>query len=254
MSYKAMSYVVIIPARYASTRLPAKPLADIAGKPMLQHVYERARRSRADRVVIATDDARIQDAALAFGAEVVMTASSHESGSDRLNEAATKLGLAPETIIVNVQGDEPLIPPAIIDQVATNLAAHADYGMATLSASLDHPAQLFEPSVVKVVADKNGRALYFSRASIPYSRKHFPAQPDDLTPWQRHIGIYAYRVGFLQQFVGWSPAPIEQLESLEQLRALWNGAAIHVQAACEVPAPGVDTPEDLQRLRQLLAR
>lgn len=247
-----MSFVVVIPARFASTRLPAKPLADIAGKPMIQHVYERARQSAASRVVIATDDQRIFDVASGFGAEAVMTAASHESGSDRLNEAASKLALSPDTIIVNVQGDEPLIPPAIIDQVAGNLAAHPEYGMATLSCPLDSAAQLFEPSVVKVVADRTGRALYFSRASIPYSRKHFPAAPTDLSPWQRHIGIYAYQVRFLKQFVSWAPAPIEQLESLEQLRALWNGAAIHVERAREVPPAGVDTPDDLERLRQLM--
>ncbi len=246
-----MSFVVIIPARYASTRLPAKPLADIAGKPMIQHVYERARQSAASRVVIATDDQRIEAAARAFGAEVVMTAVDHESGSDRLSEAAQKLGLTPETILVNVQGDEPLIPAAIIDQVAANLAGRPDYGMATLCCPLDHAGQLFEPSVVKVVADRHGRALYFSRASIPFSRKHFPDVPPDLAPWQRHIGIYAYRVSFLRQFVSWAPAPIEQLESLEQLRALWNGASIHVEGAREVPPAGVDTPEDLERLRRL---
>lgn len=248
-----MSFVVIIPARYASTRLPAKPLADIAGKPMIQHVYERAKQSSAARIAIATDDERIVAAAHAFGADVVMTAVNHESGSDRLNEAASKLGLAPDTIIVNVQGDEPLIPPAIIDQVAANLAANPACGMATLSCPLDGPQQLFEPSVVKVVADKNGRALYFSRASIPYSRKDFPQLPANLTPWQRHIGIYAYRVSFLQQFVSWAPAPIEQLESLEQLRALWNGASIHVEPARMVPPAGVDTPDDLERLRKLMA-
>lgn len=248
-----MSFVVIIPARYASTRLPAKPLADIAGKPMIQHVYERAKQSAAARVVIATDDQRIADAVTAFGAEVVMTDVNHESGSDRLNEAASRLQLAADTIVVNVQGDEPLIPPAIIDQVANNLARNAQCGMATLSCPLDGPQQLFEPSVVKVVADKNGRALYFSRASIPYSRKHFPETPTDLTPWQRHIGIYAYRVSFLQQFVRWAPALIEQLESLEQLRALWNGASIHVEPALQVPPAGVDTPDDLARLRRLLA-
>jgi 3-deoxy-manno-octulosonate cytidylyltransferase (CMP-KDO synthetase) len=248
-----MSFVVIIPARYASTRLPAKPLAEIAGKPMIQHVYERAKQSTAARVAIATDDQRIVEAAGTFGAEAVMTDVNHESGSDRLNEAASKLQLAPDTIIVNVQGDEPLIPPAIIDQVASNLAANSQCGMATLSCPLDDPQQLFEASVVKVVADKNGRALYFSRASIPYSRKDFPNTPSNLTPWQRHIGIYAYRVSFLQQFVRWAPAPIEQLESLEQLRALWNGASIHVEPAREVPPAGVDTPEDLARLRRLLA-
>lgn len=246
-----MSYVVIIPARYASTRLPGKPLADIGGKPMIQHVYERACLSTAQRVVIATDDQRVFDAAKQFDGEVVMTAVSHESGSDRLNEAAEKLGLSADTIIVNVQGDEPLIPPGVIDQVAGNLASRPQFGMATLSAAIERE-QLFEPSVVKVLSDKNGRALYFSRSAIPYSRKDFPATPADVSLWQRHIGIYAYRVSFLQQFVQWSPAPIEQCESLEQLRALWNGADIHVATAKETPPAGVDTADDLQRVQRLI--
>ena len=186
-----MTYHIIIPSRFASTRLPAKPLADIAGKPMIQHVYERALQTGAASVSIATDDQRIAEAATAFNANVVMTATTHESGTDRLHEAAQKLGLSANDIVVNVQGDEPLIPPSIITQVAHNLAINADCAMATLSAPLQSPEQLFEASVVKVVADKNGKALYFSRSAIPHSRKHFPAIPDDLTPWLRHIGIYA---------------------------------------------------------------
>lgn len=247
-----MTYHIIIPSRYASTRLPAKPLADIGGKPMIQYVYERALKAGASSVAIATDDQRIYDAVKAFGANVVMTSKTHESGTDRLHEAATVLGLNADDIVVNVQGDEPLIPPAVITQVAQNLANNPDCAIATLSAPLQTPEQLFEASVVKVVADKNGKALYFSRAAIPYSRTNFPAIPRDLTPWQRHIGIYAYRVKFLQQFVKWPMAPIELLESLEQLRALWNGERIHVELAKEIPPAGVDTPEDLERVRRLL--
>lgn len=248
-----MSFVVIIPARYASTRLPGKPLAEIAGKPMIQHVYERAKQSSAARVVVATDDQRVYAAVEQFGGEVVMTATTHESGSDRLNETCGKLSLSADTIIVNVQGDEPLIPSVVIDQVANNLAARPEFGMATLSAPIE-PTQLFEASVVKVVSDKNGRALYFSRSAIPFSRKDFPNTPTDVSLWQRHIGIYAYRVSFLQQFVQWSPAPIEQCESLEQLRALYNGGNIHVESAVEIPATGVDTPEDLQRVQDYFYR
>lgn len=247
-----MSYVIIIPARYASTRLPGKPLADIAGKPMIQHVYERALLAKAAKVVIATDDARVFDRVQQFGGNVVMTATTHESGSDRLNEAAQLLKLSAQDIVVNVQGDEPLIQPSVIDQVARNLASRPSFDMATLSGAIE-PSQLFEPSVVKVVADKNGKALYFSRASIPYSRKEFPAIPADTSLWQRHIGIYAYRVSFLTQFVQWAPAAIEQCESLEQLRALWNGGSIHVEPACETPPAGVDTPDDLARVQRILA-
>ena len=247
-----MSYVIIIPARFASTRLPGKPLADIAGKSMIQHVYERALLASAAQVVIATDDERIYQHVQQFGGQVVMTATTHESGSDRLNEAAQTLGLSADSIVVNVQGDEPLIPPEVIDQVAQNLRERPSFDMATLSSAIT-PEQLFEPSVVKVVSDKNGKALYFSRASIPYSRKDFPNVPNDVSSWQRHIGIYAYRVSFLHQFVQWAPAPIEQCESLEQLRALWNGGSIHVEPACITPPAGVDTPEDLVRVQKILS-
>lgn len=243
---------IIIPSRFSSTRLPAKPLADIAGKPMIQHVYERALRVGARSVSVATDDARIETAIKSCGGHVIMTSSAHESGTDRLHEAAQLLQLDSNDIVVNVQGDEPLIPPSVITQVAHNLAHNPDCAMATLSAPLQSPEQLFEASVVKVVADKNGKALYFSRSAIPHSRQSFPAIPNDLTPWQRHIGIYAYRVKFLQQFVTWPMAPIEQLESLEQLRALWNGERIHVELACEIPPAGVDTPDDLERVRKML--
>lgn len=250
-----MNFVVIIPARYASTRLPGKPLQDIAGKPMVQHVWEQARRSAASRIVIATDDERIMAACQGFGAEVLMTRVDHNSGTDRLAEVAAQLGLAADAIVVNVQGDEPLIPPALIDQVAASLAANTAAGMATLAEPFTEAAHLFNPNVVKVVADASGLALAFSRAPLPWARDSFAKQRDQLpegTPFRRHIGIYAYRAGFLHDFVAWGPCWLEDTECLEQLRALWHGVRIHVADACETPPAGVDTPEDLQRVRQLL--
>lgn len=251
----SMDFVVVIPARYASTRLPGKPLQDIAGKPMIRHVWEQARKSAASRVVVATDDARIVEACQAFGAEVLLTAASHNSGTDRLAEVATLLGLADDAIVVNVQGDEPLIPPAIIDQVAVNLAAHPEAGIATLAEPIQEAAQLFNPNVVKVVSDASGLALTFSRAPLPWARDAFAATRDVLpagVPFRRHIGIYAYRAGFLHDFVAWGPCWLEDGECLEQLRALWHGVRIHVADALEAPPAGVDTVEDLQRVRQLL--
>lgn len=250
-----MDFVVVIPARFASTRLPGKPLQDIAGKPMIQRVWEQAKRSAASRVVVATDDARIVDACLGFGAEVLLTRADHNSGTDRLAEVASLLGLSDETIVVNVQGDEPLIPPAIIDQVAANLAAHAEAGIATLAEPIHDAAQLFNPNVVKLVTDANGLALTFSRAPLPWARDAFAAGREQLpvgVPFRRHIGIYAYRAGFLHDFVAWGPCWLEDTECLEQLRALWHGVRIHVADALEAPPAGVDTPEDLQRVRQLL--
>lgn len=250
-----MDFVVVIPARYASTRLPGKPLQDIAGKPMIQHVWEQARRSSASRVVVATDDARIVEACQAFGAEVLLTAASHNSGTDRLAEVAGQLGLPGDAIVVNVQGDEPLIPPAIIDQVAANLAANPQAGIATLAEPIVDAAQLFNPNVVKVVGDAAGLALTFSRAPLPWARDAFAAGRDSLpagVPFRRHIGIYAYRAGFLHDFVAWGPCWLEDSECLEQLRALWHGVRIHVADALEAPPAGVDTPEDLQRVRLLL--
>ncbi|KHK61933.1 3-deoxy-manno-octulosonate cytidylyltransferase [Pseudomonas fluorescens] len=248
-------FTVVIPSRFASTRLPGKPLLLIAGKPMIQHVWEQASKSSAQRVVVATDDARIEEACKGFGAEVVMTREDHNSGTDRLAEVAAKLGLAPDAIVVNVQGDEPLIPPSVIDQVAENLAAHPEARMATLAEPIEDLQALFNPNVVKVVSDLNGLALTFSRATLPWAREAFAQHPDVLpadVPFRRHIGIYAYRAGFLQDFVAWGPCWLENTEALEQLRALWHGVRIHVADALIAPPTGVDTPEDLERVRRLL--
>lgn len=249
------AFTVVIPARFASTRLPGKPLQDIAGKPMIRHVWEQARKSAAERVVIATDDARIVDACKGFGADVLLTAVDHNSGTDRLAEVARQLGLPGDAIVVNVQGDEPLIPPALIDQVAANLAAHPEAGIATLAEPISEAADLFNPNVVKVVPDRNGLALTFSRAPLPWARDAFANDRSRLPPgvdYRRHIGIYAYRAGFLQDFVAWGPCWLEDGECLEQLRALWNGVRIHVADACQTPAAGVDTTEDLERVRRIL--
>lgn len=252
-----MSFSVVIPARYGSSRLPGKPLQDIAGLPMVQRVWQQARRSAAERVIIATDDQRIADCAAGFGAEVCMTRTDHPSGTDRLQEVAAQLGFADEHIVVNVQGDEPLIPPAVIDQVAHNLQQHAAAGIATLCERIDSVDTLWDPNAVKVVSDVDGMALYFSRATIPWPRDDYAAKggvPDTLPDgdWFRHIGIYAYRTGFLHRYIGWTPAPLERLEQLEQLRALYHGVGIHVAEACAAVPGGVDTAEDLQRLRRLL--
>jgi 3-deoxy-manno-octulosonate cytidylyltransferase (CMP-KDO synthetase) len=251
----SIEFTVVIPARYASSRLPGKPLQDIAGKPMVQHVWEQARKSSAARVVIATDDARIVAACQGFGAEVLMTRAEHNSGTDRLAEVALHLGLAADAIVVNVQGDEPLIPPAIIDQVAANLAKHAEAQIATLAEPITDIETLFNPNAVKVLADLQGLALTFSRAPLPWARDAFALSRETLpaqVPYRRHIGIYAYRAGFLQDFVAWGPCWLEDAECLEQLRALWHGVRIHVADALQSPPTGVDTLEDLHRVRALL--
>ncbi|MDY0918530.1 3-deoxy-manno-octulosonate cytidylyltransferase [Pseudomonas viridiflava] len=248
-------FTVVIPARYGSSRFPGKPLKVIAGKPMVQLVWEQARKSSAQRVVVATDDVRIFEACQAFGAEVLMTRDDHNSGTDRLAEVAAQLGLTADAIVVNVQGDEPMIPPAVIDQVASNLAAHPEAGISTLAEPIDDVAALFNPNVVKVSSDINGLALTFSRAPLPWARDALAANRDELpagVPFRRHIGIYAYRAGFLHDFVSWGPCMLENTENLEQLRALWNGVRIHVADALEAPPAGVDTPEDLERVRRLL--
>ena len=249
-------FYVVIPARYASSRFPGKPLQNIAGQPMIQRVWQQAQKSGAQQLVIATDDQRIFAACRAFGAEVVMTRDDHESGTDRLAEVAAIMGWPADAIVVNVQGDEPLIPPAVIDQVAINLAAHPEAAMATLAEPIDDMASLMNNNVVKVLSDKNGLALTFSRAPLPWARDAFVASPDELpagVAFRRHIGIYAYRVGFLQRFVEWGPCWLEQTECLGQLRALWHGEQIHVADALETPPHGVDTPEDLERIRALFA-
>ena len=248
-----MSFVVVIPARYASTRLPGKPLADIHGKPMVQHVVEKALQSGADRVIVATDDERVQQALQTTGVEVCMTSKDHQSGTERLAEVCRHYGFAADTIVVNVQGDEPLIPPAIIRQVADNLAA-ASAPMATLSVPIRDAEEAFNPNAVKVVTDKDGYALYFSRASIPWDRDAFARSREQIGDhYQRHIGIYAYRAGFIQRYVDWAPSVLEQVEALEQLRVLWYGEKIHVAQALQAPPVGVDTQADLDKVRALLA-
>ncbi|MEH6588152.1 MAG: 3-deoxy-manno-octulosonate cytidylyltransferase [Halioglobus sp.] len=249
-----MSFAVVIPARYGSTRLPGKPLLDIAGKPMIQRVWEQALGTGAGEVVIATDDSRIEAAAHGFGAEVCMTDPGHPSGTDRLQEVAAKRGWDDDRIVVNVQGDEPLMPPALIGQVAKNLNDHPQAAIATLCETITDLDELTNPNAVKVVADKQGMALYFSRASIPWPRDAFSDEqlrmPDG--QWFRHIGIYAYRAGFLHRYVTWAPAPLEQVEQLEQLRALYNGERIHVEVASECVPAGVDTAADLEAVRRLM--
>ena len=250
-----MTFSVIIPARFASTRLPGKPLLDIAGQPMIRHVWERARRSSAARVVIATDDERILEAARAFGAEVCLTGAHHQSGTDRLQETVATLGLGAAEIVVNVQGDEPLIPPAVIDQVAANLAANRAHGIATLCEEITAIGHFLDPNVVKVVCAEDGSALYFSRAPIPWPRDAFARSREEIPERlraQRHIGIYAYRVDFLNRFVAWPVGTLEGFDSLEQLRALEHGVRIHVAQACAPIPGGVDTPADLARVDALL--
>lgn len=248
-----MQFTVIIPARYASSRLPAKPLADIHGKPMIVRVAERALRSEAAAVWVAADDERIMQAVAAHGLQYIATSPEHTSGTDRLAEAVALLALADDAIVVNVQGDEPLIAPELIHTVAAELAAHPESVMATICHALDEYAGMMNPNMVKVVMDGAGHALYFSRAPIPYARDAFAAGstlPADL-PVYRHIGLYAYRAGFLRQYSQLSPAPIEQFESLEQLRILWHGFKISVCISSHTAAPGVDTLEDLVQVRQL---
>jgi 3-deoxy-manno-octulosonate cytidylyltransferase (CMP-KDO synthetase) len=248
---------VVIPARYASTRLPGKALLAIAGKPMIQWVHERARASRAAEVLIATDDARIADAARGFGARVEMTSPAHQSGTDRIAEVARAQRWNESDIVVNVQGDEPLMPHALIDQVGELLAANVDAGMATLAAPLSRTEDLLDPNIVKVVVDVGGRALYFSRAPIPWNRDSAPAglaSQKSFSGSRRHIGIYAYRVRALLRLAALAPTPLEQTEKLEQLRALENGIEIRVADAIQKPGPDVNTREDLERAAAELTR
>ncbi len=252
-----MSFHVVIPARYGSSRLPGKPLADIAGKPMVVRVVEAALRSRAGDVCVATDDERIQAAVSAHGYQVVMTRADHASGTDRIAEVAERLGWSEHEIVVNVQGDEPLIEPALIDQLATALADDASAVMATAAHDLVKAEDFFNPNVVKVVCNAARHALYFSRAPVPWARDAFAIDKADLPKAlgaQRHIGIYAYRTGFLRRFGQLSPSPLEQIEALEQLRVLWHGYAIQVINSDRIPEPGVDTDEDVQRIRLKFAR
>ncbi|WMC12366.1 3-deoxy-manno-octulosonate cytidylyltransferase [Oceanimonas pelagia] len=248
-----MSFIVVIPARMQSTRLPGKPLADIHGKPMIQHVAEQALKSGAHRVVVATDDERIRAALAGCDVEVCLTGSHHESGTERLAEVVEQLQLAPDDIVVNVQGDEPLLPPALVDQVAGLLAA-SDAPMATLATPLLHAEELTDPNVVKVVHSLHGKALYFSRAPIPFDRDGTAEGTPGLDHCLRHIGIYAYRAGFICRYVALPAGPLERLEKLEQLRVLWHGESIALGVARQVPPAGVDTPADLEAVRRYLAK
>ncbi|MFC3120265.1 3-deoxy-manno-octulosonate cytidylyltransferase [Agaribacter flavus] len=250
-----MSFIVVIPARYASTRFPGKPLAKINGRPMLAHVYERAQASGAKRVIIATDDERIATLVKDIGAELCMTSEHHTSGTTRISEVIETCAIADDEIVVNVQGDEPFIPSENIQQVAENLARYADYPMATLCFPITCDEDLFNPNVVKVVQNTNGSALYFSRSPIPYPQgfvqNHGLSKPLAALPtsYYRHIGIYAYRAGFVKQYVLLPSSSLETTESLEQLRVLENGHSIHVETSKAAPPHGVDTPEDLARLQ-----
>lgn len=253
-----MSFTVLIPARLASSRLPNKPLADIGGVPMVVRVAQRVRsginRVALARIVVAADSPEIVSACLAHGVEAILTRADHPSGSDRLAEACALLGLRDHEIVVNVQGDEPLIDPALVDAVADLLGSHPQASMSTAAHAIEDVAEFVNPNVVKVVLDANHMALYFSRAPIPWWRDGF-AQGIATLPEPRplrHIGIYGYRVGFLRQFPQLSQAPIEVTEALEQLRAMWHGHRIAVHVTAQAPGPGVDTPEDLARVRKLL--
>ena len=259
----ALPFTVLVPARLASTRLPNKPLADIAGKPMVVRVAERAAVSGATRVVVAADDARILQACAAHGVQAVLTRSDHASGSDRLAEACTLLGLDGDDVVVNVQGDEPLIDPALVQRCAALLAERTDCVMSTAAHPLADVAEYLNPNVVKVVLDAAGRALYFSRAPIPWWRDapvgdahalaHALARALPTPAPLRHLGLYGYRAGFLRRFPTLTPAPLELTEALEQLRVLWHGERIAVHVAPHGMGPGVDTPQDLARVRALFA-
>jgi 3-deoxy-manno-octulosonate cytidylyltransferase (CMP-KDO synthetase) len=249
-----MSFIVIIPARLASTRLPNKPLADLGGKPMVVRVAERAQASGAARIVVATDHADILAACAAHGIEACMTAASHPSGTDRIAEVARTLGLPADAVVVNLQGDEPLIDPALLSACAARISQ--DVPMATCAHPLHDALEAFNPNVVKVVLDKHGRALYFSRATIPWHRDAFAQNRDQLPAGYvplRHIGLYAYSNAFLQQYPQLEPSPLETIEALEQLRVLWHGVPIAVHVTDSAPAAGVDTPEDLERVRAYFA-
>lgn len=251
----SLDFKVVIPARYASTRLPGKPLLPIAGKAMIAHVCERALEAKAQEVVVATDDPRIADAVDALGIHVVMTNPNHQSGTERIAEVARHCQWQEDALIVNLQGDEPLIPPAMIHQLAHALAMQSKAQCATLATAIAKTEEILNPNAVKVVINQARHALYFSRAPIPWDRDHFPPCDTNFIakiPYLRHIGMYAYTVGFLKRYCAWSPSPLESVESLEQLRILWHGETILVDLVEQSPPAGVDTAEDLARVERIL--
>ena len=248
---------LVIPARFSSSRLPGKPLADIAGKPMIVRVLEQVQSAGASDIWVATDHAGVADAVRAAGGQVVMTRADHPSGTDRLAEVVAQLGWADDDIVVNVQGDEPLIEPALVRGVAEALAAAPEAAIATAAHPVASAEEMFNPNVVKVVTDARGRAMYFSRAPIPWARDAWATQRDTLPaglPVMRHIGLYAYRASFLRRYTQLAPCALEQWEALEQLRALWHGDMIQVMHVDHAPAAGVDTEADLARVRQVFDR
>jgi len=252
----SLRFKVVIPARYASKRLPGKPLLNIAGKPMIAHVCERAREAHANEIVVATDDERIFQTVCDLGIKALMTRADHQSGTERIAEVAQQCGWAGNEIIVNLQGDEPLIPPATIREVAAALAEQTQAGIATLAAKIIDSEEIFNPNAVKVVLNKDGYALYFSRAPIPWERDAFAqsgGKPSGLVPYLRHIGMYAYTVDFLNRYCSWEASPLESVESLEQLRILWHGESVLVKVVDKTPEAGVDTQEDLIRVEQVLS-
>jgi 3-deoxy-manno-octulosonate cytidylyltransferase (CMP-KDO synthetase) len=251
----SVRFKVVIPARYGSTRLPGKPLLNIAGKPMIAHVCERAKEADADEIIVATDDERIFQAVSDLGFKAVMTRADHQSGTERIAEVARLCGWVGDDIIVNLQGDEPLIPPAYIRDAAEALANQQQAGIATLAAQITDAEEIFNPNAVKVVLNHAGYALYFSRAPIPWERDAFAltgGAPSGKLPYLRHIGMYAYTVDFLNRYCLWEASLLESVESLEQLRILWHGEAIRVHIVDKTPAAGVDTQEDLIRVEQVL--
>ncbi len=256
MSLPPLKFKAVVPARYASTRLPAKPLLDLGGKPMVARVAECAVRSGAEEVWVATDHADVVSAAERHGLSVLLTRADHPTGTDRLAEVVEKRGWSDDTIVVNVQGDEPLIDPGLIAQTARQLA-ESGADIATVAHPIDNPADFFAPNVVKVVCKANGDAMYFSRAPIPFARDHFAQSRDTLPsglPAYRHIGLYAYRASFLRAYAKLTPSPVEGCEALEQLRALWHGYRISVVVSNHLPMPGVDTPEDAARMQEWFNR
>ncbi|UDG81359.1 3-deoxy-manno-octulosonate cytidylyltransferase [Candidatus Profftia lariciata] len=248
-----MDFITIIPARFASTRLPGKPLVDINGKPMIIHVMERALEAGSSRVIIATDHADIKYTVERAGGEACMTRTDHNSGTERLVEVIEKYALTNNQIILNIQGDEPFLQSTIIRQVVCNLVQNK-VEMATMGAQIITSQEAFNPNIIKVVCNKKGYALYFSRATIPWERERFMVSKNNISHnFLRHIGIYAYRAGFIRKYVTWSASPIEQIEMLEQLRVLWYGKKIHVGITAIIPITSIDTIEDLEKVRKIFA-
>lgn len=251
-----MAYTIVIPARFASTRFPGKPLEKLAGKPIIEHVYRRATNSGASRIIVATDDQRIADTAAGFDADVCMTSTEHQSGTERINEVIQQRNIPDDEIIVNLQGDEPLMPAACLDQVAGLLASDNAAVMASLSTPIKASEDIFNSNIVKVIVNMHGQAIYFSRAPIPWQRGSFETRTADTSidfHWQRHIGLYAYRAAYIKRYIKLPAAPIETIESLEQLRVLWHGDRIAMAQASTIPGPGIDTREELEKAEKYLS-